>query len=294
MTWLIIFPLLVYLCIGALAYFFAESMIFQPQPISYYFKTDKNSFFTIAVPNSEKTTDGKSTDGKSTDGKSADENITAKYIKHDTAEFTILFSHGNAEDIFSSESYCEKLSGLGFNVLAYDYRGYGKSDGKPSERNAYVDIETAYNYLVNELKTPPEKIIIMGRSLGGAISVDLASRKPCAGLILESSFVSAYRVMCKVRLYPFDQFENIKKIGLVKSPILIIHGKRDSLITHWHGEKLFEKANNPKTFFSVEDAGHNDVAVKGGKDYWQAIKDFANTVKPLTLKPSTRTLRQKP
>jgi fermentation-respiration switch protein FrsA (DUF1100 family) len=256
MTSLIIIPILVYVGLGVFAYFYADKLIFQPQ--HFPFKDDE-SIIKLTTPNGEK--------------------ISAKFFKNERAKFTILFSHGNAEDIFSSTPFFEELSHAGFNVLAYDYRGYGTSDGKPSEKNTYEDIETAYNYLVNEQKISPEKIIIHGRSLGSAVSIDLASRKICGGLIVESSFVTAFRVLTKVSIYPFDEFENLKKISLVKCPTLFIHGKKDSLIPFWHSEKLFETANEPKTFYSVENAGHNDVASKGGKNYYEAIQKFSATIK---------------
>ncbi len=245
-----------YILIGFYAYFRAESMIFRPHQITF-----KDDFSTIKLttPTGDK--------------------ISAKFFKNEKAEFTILYSHGNAEDIFTSTPFFEKLSNNGFNVLAYDYRGYGTSEGTPSEKNSYEDIKTAYNYLVNEQKIAPEQIIIHGRSLGGAISIDLASRKKCGGLIVESPFVSAFRVMTGISVYPFDKFESINKIGEVKCPILFIHGTNDTLIAFWHGQKLFEAANEPKTFYAVENAGHNDLVEVAGKEYFEQIKRFSTTLK---------------
>lgn len=251
---LIIF-LVPYILLGLYAYFKSDSIIFQPQNLSF---KDDYSIIKLSTPNGEK--------------------ISAKFFKYEKAEFTILFSHGNAEDIFNSTPFFEQLSRSGFNVLAYDYRGYGTSEGIPSEKNAYEDIETAYNYLVNAQKILPEKIIIHGRSLGGAVSIDLASRKKCRGLIVESSFVSAFRVMTAVPIYPFDKFESINKIRLVKCPILFIHGTNDTLIPIWHGQKLFETANEPKTFFAVENAGHNDVNEIADKKYVENIQKFSTTL----------------
>jgi abhydrolase domain-containing protein 17 len=238
---LITIPILLYVGFGIYAYFFADSLIFQPQP---QFIKDDNSVFKLKTPNGEK--------------------ISAKFFKNESANFTILFSHGNAEDINELSPFFEELSKTGFSVLAYEYRGYGSSDGKPSKKNAYEDIETAYNYLVNDQKISPEKIIFHGRSLGGAISIDLASRKKCGGLIVESSFISAFRVVTRVAIYPFDRFESISKIDRVKCPKLFIHGKSDTLIPIWHGEKLFANANDPKSFFAVENAGHNDLVLVAG------------------------------
>lgn len=244
-----------YLLLGVFAYFRAEGIIFQPQNFSF---KDDYSIIKLSAPNGEK--------------------ISAKFFKNEKTEFTILFSHGNAEDIFNSNPFFESLSNAGFNVLAYDYRGYGTSEGSPSEKNSYEDIETAYNYLINEQKISPEKIIIHGRSLGGAISIDLASHQKCGGLIVESSFVSAFRVITQIKLLPFDKFESINKIGNVKCPILIIHGTNDTLIPFWHGQKLFETANEPKKFYAVENARHNDVHEVAGSRYFEEITNFKNSL----------------
>jgi fermentation-respiration switch protein FrsA (DUF1100 family) len=252
MTWLILIPVLVYIGLGAIAYFFADRLIFQPQPS---FDRDNDSILKLATPNGEK--------------------ISAKFFENPNAEFTILFSHGNAEDIFGSDWFFKELSNAGFNVFAYDYRGYGTSEGMVSEKNSYEDAQTAYDYLTEKLKIPPEKIIIHGRSLGAAVSIDLASRKKCAGLIAESSFVSAFRVLTRYKIYPFDKFQNLDKIENVKCPALFIHGKNDEIIPFWHSEKLFSQANEPKFFLPLDEANHNNVFSVGGNGYLQTIKDFA-------------------
>src|SRR3954464_15618099 len=121
MTSLVLIPLFVYLALGIIAYFLADRLIFQPQPVVY---RDHDSILKLATPNGEK--------------------ISAKFFKNEKAELTILFSHGNAEEIVGSSPFFEELSRAGFNVFAYDYRGYGTSDGTPSEQNSYEDAETAY------------------------------------------------------------------------------------------------------------------------------------------------------
>jgi fermentation-respiration switch protein FrsA (DUF1100 family) len=241
-----------YFLIGAAAYFYSDSIIFQPQAIDF---SDKSYIYKLVTPSGEK--------------------IHAKFFENQEAEFTILFSHGNAEDIFTSTPFFEELSRAGFNVFAYDYRGYGISEGRPSEKNAYLDIETAYNFLVNEKRIAPEKIILHGRSLGGAVAIDLASRRKCGGMIVESTFVSAFRVMTGVPILPFDKFESLKKIGSVNCPVLVIHGTSDTLIPFWHGEKLFAAANGPKWLYAVENAGHNDLAAVSGVRYFAEIIDFS-------------------
>jgi abhydrolase domain-containing protein 17 len=252
MSSLVLIPLFVYLGLGIIAYFLADKLIFQPQPAFY---DGNDSTLKLAAPNGER--------------------ISAKLFSNPTAEFTILFSHGNAEDIFGSTRFFEKLRDAGFNVFAYDYRGYGTSEGVPSEQNSYEDAETAYNYLINELKIAPEKIIIHGRSLGAAVSIDLATRKKCGALVAESAFVSAFRVLTRYPVYPFDKFPNLKKIKQVRCPVLFIHGRRDEIIPFRHGEMLFAAANEPKFSLWLDEARHNDVSSVGGIAYLQAIRDFA-------------------
>jgi abhydrolase domain-containing protein 17 len=255
MSSLILIPLFVYLGLGMIAYFLADKIIFQPPP-AVPFEID--SALNLTAPNGEK--------------------ISAKFFPNPNAEFTILFSHGNAEDIFGSTPFFEKLRDAGFNVFAYDYRGYGASEGVPSERNSYEDAEAAYNYLINELKIAPEKIIIHGRSLGAAVSIDLASRKKCGGLIVESAFVSAFRVLTRYPVFPFDKFKNLGKIKQVSCPALFIHGRNDEIIPFRHGEMLFAAANQPKFSLWLDAAGHNNVSSAGGQAYLKAIRDFADNL----------------
>jgi fermentation-respiration switch protein FrsA (DUF1100 family) len=249
---ILIVPVLIYIGLGVYAYYYADRLIFQPQPPSYH---DVASITKITTPGGEK--------------------ISALYLKNPDAKYTILFSHGNAEDLGNSYEIGRAFNKAGFSFLAYDYRGYGTSEGSPSEQNAYEDIETVYNYLTGELQIPADNIIIQGRSLGGAVSIDLASRKPCAGLIAESTFVTAFRVMTGIAIYPFDKFKNIEKIKQVNCPILFIHGKKDGVVPFRHGEMLFAAANEPKYNYWIDQAGHNDIFANFGKVYIQSIQDFS-------------------
>lgn len=252
MLYFLIIPILFYFGLMIFAFFFADTLIFQPQPAFYQ---DDNSIIKLQTETGEQ--------------------ISAKHFPDPNAEYTILFSHGNAEDIGTATYFLEELKDAGFAVFAFDYRGYGTSDGTPSEENSYQDIEAAYDYLIEELKIQPEKIIIHGRSLGGAVSVDLATKKKCGGLIVESSFVTAFRVMTKYPIFPFDKFQSINKIKQVKCPVLVIHGKNDSLIPIWHGEKLFAEANEPKYSLWITQANHNDIFAISKDSYLQAIRDFS-------------------
>lgn len=243
--------LIVYLTIGAYDFFLAERQIFQPQPATYQ---DSREILKLTTSDAVR--------------------ISALYLPNPQVTYTLLFSHGNGEDLGDVRPFLEYLRSLGFAVFAYDYRGYGTSEGTPSEQNAYRDIEAAYQYLTTTLQVPADRIIVYGRSVGGGPSIDLASRQPVAGLILESTFKSVFRVITQIPLYPFDKFPNIDRIASVQAPILIIHGTTDRTIPFQHGKALYEQAIAPKQFFAVEGAGHNDVLQVAGKRYAQALQQF--------------------
>ena len=255
MTSLLLIPLFVYLGLLIFAYLYADKVIFQPQLSSY---RDNEQIIKL------KTSDG--------------EKISARFYENPDALHTILFSHGNAEDIGDLEFLMRQFQKNGFAVLTYDYRGYGTSEGTPSEEKVYRDADVAYDYLTGKLKIPPEKIVLYGRSLGGAAAIDLASRKKIGALIVESSFVSAFRVLTKTRLAPFDKFTSLKKIKNVNCPVLIIHGRRDRTIPFWHGENLFAEANEPKFSIWLDEADHNNVFTVAGKTYFQSIRDFTGNL----------------
>ncbi len=204
--------------------------------------------------------------------------LSAVWLPNPKATCTILFSHGNAEDLRRDLPYLQELRNAGFNVFGYDYRGYGRSEGKPSEHGLYRDIEAAYDYLVGPLRIAPARILVHGRSIGSGPSVYLVTKKPAAGLILESAFTSAFRVPIPFRLFPFDQFPNLKRLSQIYCPILFIHGTRDSIIPIRHGKKLYESYRGPKEFLWVEGADHNDLFATDPDGYLQAIRDFAQHV----------------
>jgi fermentation-respiration switch protein FrsA (DUF1100 family) len=251
---LILIPVLVYVGIFFYGLFYADTMIFCPPPASY---RDNEKIIKL---------------------KSGDSYISAVFLPAPNARFTILFSHGNAEDIGLNVEYSESLRRLGFSVLSYDYSGYGTSSGTPSEENTYRDVDAAYDYLVNDLQIAPQQIIAFGRSLGGAVAVDLASRREIGGLIVESSFVTAYRVMTRVALFPIDKFKSISKMSQIRCPVLVIHGTKDKTIPLWHGEKLFEEASTPKLPLWVDGAGHNNLLYIAGSRYGKTLHDFAQII----------------
>lgn len=245
-------PIVLYVSLALYAWFLSDSAIFLPHPSSY---RDGPEIIKL----------------KSANGSL----IAALYLPNPSAKFTLLVSHGNAEDLGDDRDWLEDLRRAGFSVFAYDYQGYGASQGKPSEQGAYQDEIAAYDYLTANLRTPPGRIIIFGRSVGSGPAVYVAARRPAAGLILQSPFVSAFRVLTRIPLLPFDKFPNYREIGRVRCPLLVIHGTRDSVIGLWHGKKLFDLANEPKQFFAVPGADHNDLDMVAGSSYPKAIQSFA-------------------
>jgi len=207
--------------------------------------------------------------------------ISAVHLRDDSARYTLLYSYGNGEDVAADLPFLRDLQQAGFAVLAYDYPGYGMSSGRPSENGVYQAIDAAYEHLTTVAKVPPGRIIAYGRSLGGAAAVDLAARQPVAALVMESSFVTAFRVMTRIPLLPFDKFKNIDKIKRVHCPVLFIHGTDDLTIPLWHGQALFSAANQPKQFVPIQGAGHNDLLQIAGSGYFQILNEFTASL-PVT------------
>lgn len=206
------------------------------------------------------------------------EKIAAFYLPPAGDNPVVIFSHGNAEDIGCLFDYVRLYNELGFGVLAYDYRGYGQSEGRPSERSAYADIEAVFQYLLRTERIPTWRMIAHGRSVGSGPSVWLAVRHPIGGLILESPFVSIFRVVTRWPIIPFDKFNNLSRMEHVHCPVLVIHGQADSIIPPWHGQALYKAANEPKMCYWVADANHNDLLEYAGAQYWATLVKFKTLV----------------
>lgn len=230
-------------------------MIFLPQPSSYQ---DTDEFLKLPV--------------------TAQERISALYLPNPSATFTLLYIHGNAEDLGDIRPRLEQLQQSGLRVFAYDYRGYGTSDGQPSEHNAYEDAKQAYAYLTQQLGVQPNRLLVQGRSLGGGSAVYLATQSPVAGVILESTFTSAFRVVLPFPILPFDKFTNLRRLQQVKVPVLVMHGEDDQVIPLEQGRQLYKAASAPKQFLWIPSAGHNNFPQIAGERYFQALAEFQNLV----------------
>ncbi len=193
---------------------------------------------------------------------------------------TVLMCHGNSGNISHRLDRAVLMQKrLRVDLLLFDYRGFGRSEGSPSEEGTYRDALAAYRYLTDERRVAPEKLFLLGESLGAAVALELAVRVPAAALVLEAPFASL-AAMAKV-VYPFlpaswvrTRYDNLSKISRVRLPLLVVHGTRDDTVPFEQGEELFAAAPEPKRFLAVEGGGHADSYLTGGDRYWNAWKDL--------------------
>lgn len=178
---------------------------------------------------------------------------------------TILFLHGNGGAIHHRTQRFRAYQAAGFGVAFLSYRGYGASTGSPSERGLVSDALAAYDHLAGS-GAAPERLAVIGESLGSAVAVRLAVERPVGALVLEAPFTSAVAVgaaaypWLPVRLLMWDRYDTASIIARVQAPLLVIHGERDTIVPIEQGRALFAAAPEPKTFLAINGAGHNDLA----------------------------------
>lgn len=186
-----------------------------------------------------------------------------------------LHLHGNAGNLTHRTLAARHILEAGSSVLLLDYRGYGRSQGRPSEKGLYLDADAAYDYL---MALGASKIVLHGESLGTAVAVDLASRRRCAGVVLEAPFPSARAVAGRVLplLGPLVMwgFDCQSKIRSVRAPLFVIHGDSDEVIAYELGRALFDAAPEPKSMWTVRGATHNDLHLAGGAEFAARLRDF--------------------
>ncbi|CAN1795018.1 Alpha/beta hydrolase domain-containing protein 17B [Linum perenne] len=220
--------------------------------------------------------------------------IVAMFVKNPSATLTVLYSHGNATDI--GQSYCvftELSSHLNVNLMGYDYSGYGRSSGKPSEQDTYADIAAAYKCLKEKYGKKEEDIILYGQSLGSGPALELATHLPqLRALILHSAILSGLRVMYPVKkTFFFDiyksefELQNIDKISLVSCPVLVIHGTEDEVVDISHGKKLWNMCKDKYEPLWVEKGNHCDLETF--PQYLTHLRKFISAVEKLSLHPRT-------
>ncbi len=203
----------------------------------------------------------------------------------DAATPVLLFCHGNAGNLTYRLDNLEKLQQVGISTFIFDYRGYGRSQGQPSEAGLYQDGRAAYDFITGELAVAPKQLVAFGRSLGGAIAIELAvdPQYPLAGLIVESSFTSLSDLAAIFfpQLPPqrlSGQYESLAKISQIPVPLLLVHGQRDELIPFTQAQQLYEAAPEPKTLYVVPEGMHNDTYLVGGAGYLDQIRRFCRDV----------------
>ena len=198
---------------------------------------------------------------------------------------TLVWFHGNAANI-SNRVYNIMLlyQHVGANVFIFDYRGYGRSEGKPSEKGMYSDGEGVLEYLRSREDIDHDRLVLFGRSLGGCIVAELAMAHRVKAVILESSFTSvdamarynrpAIAFFIPSRLLIKSRFDSIKKMPLIHSPVMVVHGDKDVTVPIHMGRELFNAANEPKRFYEIKGATHDDTHIVGGEAYFKALRDF--------------------
>jgi len=193
--------------------------------------------------------------------------IAGFYVPHPRAEWTIIFSHANSEDIGYVNEWAHELSyHLRANVFIYDYTGYGLSSGSSTEDDCYADIEAVFEFVTTRLGIPPNRIIAYGRSVGSGPSVELGRRKPVRAVIVQSAFASIYRVALGVSSASLsdDLFCNVDKVGELKCPLFVIHGTKDQLVSLEHGEALYNSASDGVEPLWIQEGAHNNLEI-----YWK-------------------------
>ena len=196
-------------------------------------------------------------------------------------DVTWLWFHGNAGNVGHRLENLRLLHDeLGVSIFIFDYRGYGHSHGRPSEQGTYRDAEAAIRYVSSRQEISPNRLVLFGRSLGAAIAVEMATRHLVHGLVLESPFHSiSSMARRKYPILPWSlllrtRYDSLAKIGNVKTPVLVLHGDMDDTVPIEAGRKLFEAAREPKEFYTIGGARHNDTYLIGGQDYFSVLRDF--------------------
>ena len=204
------------------------------------------------------------------------EKIAAIVCGQQQGRKALLYCHGNAEDATGSMEYLKLAVGDKFTIAAVDYPGYGLSEGSPDEEGCYRVVHRLYDWLIETRGFKPEDIVVVGFSIGTGPATELAATKPVGGLVLQAPYLSAPRIVTKVRVLPIDPFPNLKRIGKIKCPLTVIHGTDDSIIPFAQGKELFGLAPEPKCFVAVEGADHNDlIDVLGLEEFRKLLMENA-------------------
>ena len=205
--------------------------------------------------------------------------ISGFYLSRPKSDAAVLYLHGNAGNASHRLPDAEWIWSMGINVFLLDYRGFGLSEGSPSEAGVYLDARAGLSFIEKEKGISQDRIAVVGRSIGSAVATDLAAEEKVAGLVLVSPFTSG-RAMAErggVGSLLSDEdapFDTISKISNVRSPLLVIHGTMDSMIPVEMGRLVFDAANEPKRFAELPGVGHNDISQVEPERYFGIIEGF--------------------
>lgn len=204
------------------------------------------------------------------------------YCRHPSPRAIVLYAHGNAGNLSHRASVLKVLRDqLWLSVMIFDYRGYGRSAGRPNEAGVLKDARAARRWLAEREKIAPEEVLLLGRSIGGAVMVDLAAELETRGLVLESTFTTLRDVAAVhypralVRLLLRSQFNSLEKIARYHGPLLQSHGDEDTVVPYALGRRLFEAARGPKRFVTLKGGDHNEPP---GAEYLAALEEFLDSL----------------
>lgn len=201
------------------------------------------------------------------------------FIPAERERGTVLFFHGNAGNISHRLDTLRIFNALGYACFIFDYRGYGRSEGKPTEQGTYLDADAAWRYLVEQRRIAPQEIVYFGRSLGASVAAYLATKHLPKGLILESAFTSVGDFAASIypvyptRLMARYRYNTRKYLESINCPLLIVHSRQDEIIPYKHGQQLFDHANEPKQLLTIT-GGHNDGFLVSGMLYTKGLDAF--------------------
>lgn len=242
---------IVHLSLIVVAWAFSNKLIFVPPAPQY----DENSSDLVLLDRGE-------------------EQVACFYYPPANDEKVLLWAHGNAEDIGNLKPLLAEFHRRGIGVLGYDYPGYGHSAGAPSEGGCYRAAKRAYDFLTREQSVEPQRIIVLGQSVGTGSACWLAEREEVGGLVLISPFLSAFRSLTHIPLIPGDKFKNLQRIKRIKAPLLVIHGTIDEVIPYRQGVRIHREHAGPKEFLEIPGAGHNDIWLRGREEMISAIMEL--------------------
>ncbi|HTW24760.1 MAG TPA: alpha/beta hydrolase [Candidatus Baltobacteraceae bacterium] len=211
--------------------------------------------------------------------------LHAWWIGADDAVFTFLAFHGNAGNIADRADIYRFLHRLPANILAVEYRGYGRSEGTPTEAGLYRDAEAGYAYLTNEKAIDPRTIVSYGQSLGTAVAAHLAANRPVGAVVLEAPFPSARVLAAKlfwflpgVNVLVWRQFDTERGLASIEAPLLVVHCTQDPVIPPEMGERVFASASEPKSIFRVNGYCHEEASIISPEKYQVQLRDFLKQV----------------